>query len=223
MRKGNPVSRRTFSRDLAMTAAGLLIVANAPLAAGKPTPRQTEGPFYTDFDPGDTDLDQTLIQGHSESALGEVIYVHGQILDTRGVPLANAKVDIWQANAAGRYQHSEDENPAPLDPNFQGWGIVQTDSLGFYRYKTIKPGAYSLDSFGDSGWRARHIHYKVSHADCVPLTTQLYFPGDPLIADDEEIAEVPEADRWMMISIEEESHSSGAAIFRYDVILANRA
>lgn len=98
---------------------------------------------------------------------------------------------------------------------------MHTDALGFYRYKTIRPGAYSLEWLGAEGWRARHIHYKVSHEGRAPITTQLYFPGDPLIEQDLEIVEAPEEDRWMMISVKEESHVSGLPIYRYDVVLAN--
>ena len=98
---------------------------------------------------------------------------------------------------------------------------MQTDALGFYRYKTIRPGAYSLEWLGEEGWRARHIHYKVSHDDHAPITTQLYFPGDPLIEQDQEIVKAPEEDQWMMISVEEPPHVSGTPIYRFDVVLGN--
>ena len=215
------LSRREFGRHVGLTATGLLVMGSTSLAAGQATPAQTAGPFYPDSDVGDNDLDLTLIKGHSKAAKGDPIYVYGQVLDTEGTPLANATVDVWQANDAGRYRHAEDPNPAPLDPNFQGGGIVRTDALGFYRYKTIRPGAYSLEWLGAEGWRARHIHYKVSHDSHAPITTQLYFPGDPLIEQDLEIVEVPEKDRWMMISVEEAPHVSGIPIYRYDVVLAN--
>lgn len=200
-----------------MTATGLLVVGSGSLLAGSATsvqtPYQTEGPFYPDSDVGDKDLDLTVIKGHTEAARGEPIYVYGQVLDTAGNPLANATVDVWQANDAGRYRHDDDTNPAPLDPNFQGWGIVQTDALGFYRYKTIMPGAYST--------RPRHIHYKVSHEAAETVTTQLYFPGDPLIEQDSVIQAVPEKDRWMLMSVKEQSHVSGTPIYRFDVVLGN--
>jgi len=223
MKKNHKLSRREFGQKVGMTATGLLIMGSSSLVAGTVTPTQTEGPFYPDSDVGDNDLDLTLIKGRSEAAKGEPIYVFGQVLDTDGNPLANATVDVWQANDAGRYRHAEDPNPAPLDPNFQGWGIVKTDALGFYRYKTIRPGAYSLESFGEDGWRAQHIHYKVSHDDHAPLTTQLYFPGDPLIAQDLEIVQAPEEDRWMLISVEERPHVSGVPVYRFDLALGDKA
>jgi len=221
MKKNHKLSRREFGQKVGMTATGLLIMGSSSLVAGTVTPTQTEGPFYPDSDVGDNDLDLTLIKGRSEAAKGEPIYVFGQVLDTDGNPLANATVDVWQANDAGRYRHAEDPNPAPLDPNFQGWGIVKTDALGFYRYKTIRPGVYSLDLLGGEGFRARHIHYKVSHDEHTPVTTQLYFPGDPLIEQDLEIVKAPEEDRWMMMSVEEKPHVSGTPIYRFDVVLGN--
>ena len=147
------LSRREFGQKFVMTATGLLVAGSSPLIAGSATPRQTEGPFYPDSDVGDNDLDLTRIQGRSEVATGEPIYVYGQVLDTEGKPLVNATVDVWQANDAGRYRHADDPNPAPFDPNFQGWGVMKTDALGFYRYKTIMPGAYSIEAMGTDQWR----------------------------------------------------------------------
>jgi len=215
------VSRRYFAQTVSLSAAGLIIIGTSPVLASLATPWQTEGPFYPDFDIGDTDLDLTLINGHTEVAKGEQIYVHGRVLDTNGEPLANARVDIWQANAAGRYRHANDPNPAELDPHFQGWGIVQTNAEGYYRFKTIKPGAYSLEPMGENGWRAQHIHYKVSHANQKSITTQLYFPGDPLIAQDTEIITAPPEQRESLISVQESSLQAGLPVFRFDVVLAN--
>ncbi len=222
MNKSGKISRRHFTQSMSLTAAGLAVVGTSPLLAALATPRQTAGPFYPDFDASDQDLDLTLIKGHTEAAEGEHLYVHGRVLDTNGEPLSNATVDIWQANAAGRYRHADDPNPAELDPNFQGWGIVQTNAEGYYRFKTIKPGAYSLENLGGSGWRAQHIHYKVSHADHQPITTQLYFPGDPLIAQDQEIITAPEAQRESLISIQESAPDADLPVFRFDVVLADR-
>jgi protocatechuate 3,4-dioxygenase beta subunit len=219
MAKKTRLSRREFGRRIGLTAAGLALVSPEVLFAGSVTPPQVEGPFYPESDLGDTDMNLTQVAGRSGSAEGEHIFVHGQVRDAAGAPLTNATVDIWQANAVGKYSHAEDPNPAPLDPNFQGWGIVQTDAEGYYRFKTIKPGAYSLSFLGGEGWRARHIHYKVSHSDHVPVTTQLYFPGDPLIEQDLEIVKAPEKDRWMLMSVLEEPHQSGLDIYRFDVVL----
>lgn len=219
MFRNRRLSRRQFGKAISMTATGLAVISSSSVLAALATPRQVEGPFYPDFDLGDRDLDLTLIQGHTESALGEQIFIHGRVLNTEDEPLANATVDIWQANAVGRYRHADDPNPGDLDPNFQGWGIVQTDAEGFYRFKTIKPGAYPLELLGDSGWRAQHIHYKVSHANQAPITTQLYFPGDPLLEQDEEIKRAPENQRESLIARAETPDESGLPVFRFDVIL----
>ena len=220
MTEKTKISRRDFGRKIGLTAAGVALLQPQALLAAGVTPEQVKGPFYPDSDVGDTDMDLTMIKGHTESAQGEQIFVHGQVRDIDGNPLSNATVDIWQANAAGRYRHRKDPNPAPVDLNFQGWGIIQTDAEGYYRFKTIKPGAYSLTFLGEEGWRAQHIHYMVSHDEHQPVTTQLYFPGDPLIEQDLEIVKAPEEDRWMLMSVLEEKHESGLDIYRFDVVLA---
>lgn len=220
MTKNRKISRRVFGQAIGLSAASVAMFSSSSLIASVVTPAQTSGPFYPDADPGDTDVDLTLINGHTESAKGEHIFVHGTVTDPDGNPLQNATVDIWQANAAGRYSHGKDLNTAPLDPNFQGWGIVKTDAEGYYRFKTIIPGAYPLHFLGEEGWRAQHIHYKVSHEACQPVTTQLYFPGDPLLEQDEEIAEVPEKDRWTLMSVLEEPDKTGLPVYRFDLVLA---
>jgi len=114
----------------------------------------------------------TMINGRSVAALGEVVEIKGRILDTDGTPIAGALVDIWQANAAGRYAHESDPNTAPLDDNFQGWARLVTDDDGRYSIRTIKPGAYPAEE----GWvRPPHIHYKVARRGFKEITTQLWF------------------------------------------------
>src|SRR5690606_34544996 len=97
--------------------------------------------------------------------------------DTSGNPVADATVDLWQANSMGRYRHPDESSQNPLDPNFQGWAIVPSGRNGGFRFKTVFPGAYSAGL----GWsRPPHIHFKISKAGFRPLTTQMYFPGHPL-------------------------------------------
>jgi len=106
----------------------------------------------------------------------------GRVVDTHGQPLSGIKVEIWQANARGRYSHTNDTNPAPLDPNFQGYGVQVTDKNGFYRFKSIKPGAYPT---GIGNWmRPPHVHFDVTGRH-EALVTQMYFPGDPLNGKDQ--------------------------------------
>jgi protocatechuate 3,4-dioxygenase beta subunit len=122
-------SRRGFSKRVGLvTAAGLTA---SPLVYARnilPTPEQVEGPFHPIVDQADKDLDLVMISGHTRPASGEVIMVQGQVRNLSGKPLAGVEVDVWQANHFGRYAHEEDPNPAQLDPDFQGWGIVQTDA-----------------------------------------------------------------------------------------------
>lgn len=170
---------KAFTRRQAMQA-GLGVVAlaaSAPLLAVGPTPTQTEGPFFPKKDQADKDLDLTRVEGRSGTALGDVIEISGQVLDTSGAPIAGALVDVWQANSAGRYDHEADPNPAPLDPNFQGWARLTTDAEGRYRIRTIKPGAYPV---GDDWSRPPHIHFKVAKRGYREVTTQMYFAGETL-------------------------------------------
>ncbi len=170
------ISRRQMLQGSLGTIA---LVATSPLLSETrgATPSQTEGPFFPTRDQADKDIDMTLIEGHAEHALGEVVEISGQVLAEDGTPIANALVDVWQANSHGRYAHERDTNTAPLDPNFQGWAQFTTDAQGRYRVKTIKPGAYPVDK----GWsRPPHIHFKVALRGYHELTTQMYFAGDSL-------------------------------------------
>lgn len=147
------------------------------LQAAEPTPLETEGPFYPVLAQKDKDFDLTRIEGQQGSAEGNVIFIEGQVTDTNGRPLEDATVDLWQANAAGRYRHHRDRSKAPLDPNFQGWAIVKSGREGHFRFKTILPGAYPASA----DWvRPPHIHFKVSKNGYADLTTQMYFPGHKL-------------------------------------------
>jgi protocatechuate 3,4-dioxygenase beta subunit len=148
-----------------------------------------------------------------------VILVRGRVVDTGGKPLSGALVDVWQANHHGRYDHPEDPNTAPLDPHFQGWGLIRTDAEGHYQFKTIKPGAYPLSFLGDDGWRCRHIHFKVAQDGHSELTTQMYFEGDPLIEQDRQIAKVQEELRHLLIAKPVADEASGLPLYRFDIVL----
>jgi protocatechuate 3,4-dioxygenase beta subunit len=130
--------------------------------------------------PGDEDL----TTGHGGDPLGERIIVTGRVLDDGGRPVPNALIEVWQANAAGRYVHEVDRHPAPLDRNFTGAGRTLTDPDGRYRFVTVKPGAYPWKNHPNA-WRPAHIHFSVfGRAFTQRLVTQMYFPGDPLFAHD---------------------------------------
>ena len=124
--------------------------------------------------------DNDLTRQHEGEPLGERILVHGRVVDEDGRPLRGALVEVWQANAAGRYRHEVDRHPAPLDPNFSGAGRCLTDDEGRYSFTTIKPGAYPWGNHPNA-WRPAHIHFSLfGRAFEQRLVTQMYFPGDPL-------------------------------------------
>ncbi len=128
--------------------------------------------------------DDDLTRQHEGEPLGERILVHGRVVDEDGRPLRGALVEVWQANAAGRYRHEVDRHPAPLDPNFSGAGRCLTDDEGRYSFTTIKPGAYPWGNHPNA-WRPAHIHFSLfGRAFEQRLVTQMYFPGDPLFAYD---------------------------------------
>ena len=127
--------------------------SNFARAAMAPTPKQVEGPFHPIEEQSDTDTDLSIVEGRADAAKGEIILVRGRVTDVNGHPLEGALVDVWQANHFGRYSHAKDPNTAPLDPNFQGLGLMKTDTEGSYGFKTIKPGAYPLSFLGGDGWR----------------------------------------------------------------------
>ena len=141
-----------------------------------------EGPVF-----GDglvAELDHDLTRQHDGEPLGERIIVTGRVLDDDGRPIRNALVEVWSANAAGRYKHQVDQHPAPLDPNFSGAGRCLTDDDGVYRFITIKPGAYPWGNHPNA-WRPAHIHFSVfGRAFSQRLVTQMYFPGDALLEHD---------------------------------------
>ena len=141
-----------------------------------------------------------LTAQHKAEPQGQRIVVTGRVLDEDGRPVPNTVVEIWQANAAGRYIHAKDDWPAPLDPNFTGVGRVITDEQGRYRYVTIRPGAYPWGNHKNA-WRPAHIHLSLlGPAFATRLVTQMYFPDDPLIEIDPIANAVPMPYRQRMVS-----------------------
>ncbi len=139
-----------------------------------------------------TAADADLTTQHAGEPLGERIIVAGRVLDSDGRAVPGTLIEIWQANAAGRYHHAADNHPAPLDPNFSGVGRCMTDSEGRYRFVTIKPGAYPWGNHPNA-WRPAHIHFSLfGRAFTQRLVTQMYFPGDPLFDQDPIFNSVPD-------------------------------
>ena len=176
------VTRRTLlATSSAMAGVGLaggMTLALGHPAALRPTNEQVSGPFYPMRLPTDQDADLTVIAGKHAHALGQVLYLSGRVTDTRGEPVADGQLEIWQANAVGRYSHPADDNTAPVDPNFEGYARIRTGPDGSYRFKTVKPGAYPVTPI--PGWlRPPHIHFDVKGRTS-RLVTQMYFEGEAL-------------------------------------------
>ncbi|WP_222194457.1 protocatechuate 3,4-dioxygenase subunit beta [Modestobacter italicus] len=168
------------------------------------------------------DADLTLRSGGE--AQGQRIIVHGRVLDSDGRPVPHALVEVWQANAAGRYRHVVDNWPAPLDPHFDGLGRVVTDGLGRYEFTTVKPGAYPWGNHHNA-WRPAHIHFSLfGQAFTQRLVTQMYFPDDPLFGQDPIFNSVPPNARHRAISRFdlERTQDNWALAYRWDIVLRGR-
>jgi len=185
-------------------------------------PTEVSAPLLGDglVAPGDADLTRQ----HAGEPIGERIIVHGRLLDGDGRPVPDALIEVWQANSAGRYPHSADRHPAPLDPNFTGVGRCLTGADGGYRFVTVKPGAYPWRNH-DNAWRPAHIHFSLfGRAFVQRLVTQMYFPGDPLFAQDPIFNAVPEAARPRLVSGFDltETVPEWALAYRFDIVLRGR-
>ena len=161
---------------------------------------QLNAPVYGSEQLGPLDHDLTKNAIKNGEPLGERIIVAGRVTDEDGRPVRRTLVEIWQANAAGRYVHKVDQHAAPLDPNFLGAGRCMTDDQGRYRFKSIKPGAYPWGNHPNA-WRPNHIHFSLfGDYFASRLVTQMYFPGDPLLAYDPIYQGVPENAREVLVS-----------------------
>jgi protocatechuate 3,4-dioxygenase, beta subunit len=171
--------------------------------------------------PGDNDLTKQ----HSGEPIGERIIVTGHVLDEDGCPVPHTLIEIWQANAAGRYRHAVDQHHAPLDPNFTGCARTLADANGHYTFTTIKPGAYPWKNHPNA-WRPAHIHFSIfGPSFCTRLVTQMYFPGDPLLARDPMYLSVPsdEARSRLVARLDWETTVPGEALgYRFNIVLRGR-
>jgi protocatechuate 3,4-dioxygenase beta subunit len=206
-------------RSTALRAPGQPLV---PLVHG---PTERHGPLFSDHpvDPGERDLTRSAVTGHREP-LGERIHVSGRLLGTDGRPIGGQLVELWQANSAGRYAHEVDQHPAPLDPAFLGAGRTLTDGEGRYSFTTIKPGAYPWRNHHNA-WRPAHIHFSVfGRAFTERLVTQMYFPGDPLLAHDPIVASVldPDARRRLVCTFDWDTTEPEWALgYHFDLVVGD--
>ncbi|MGP4115034.1 protocatechuate 3,4-dioxygenase subunit beta [Streptomyces sp. 4N509B] len=192
----------------------------AVAAARHPEAVELTSPAFGESDVTEHDNDLTL--QHPGAPLGERITVQGRLLDRDGRPVRHQLVEVWQANAAGRYAHQRDQHPAPLDPHFTGVGRTLTDDRGRWRFTTIRPGAYPWRNHTNA-WRPAHIHFSVfGTALTQRLVTQMYFPGDPLLAHDPVAQSVtdPVARQRLVATydhtLSRPEHSLG---YRWDIVL----
>ena len=169
--------------------------------------------------------DNDLTRQADAEPIGQRIVVTGRVLDANARPVPHTLIEIWQANAAGRYRHRNDQHDAPLDPNFHGAGRTLTDAEGRYRFVTIKPGAYPWKNHYNA-WRPAHIHFSLfGPAFATRLVTQMYFPGDPLLDDDPMYTSIPDeqARRRLISAFDWETTIPEQALgFRFDVVLRGR-
>jgi protocatechuate 3,4-dioxygenase beta subunit len=194
-----------------------------PLVVLRETLTESTGPVFghTLIRPQDNDL---TVQ-HAGEPIGERIFVHGRVLDEDGEPVRSALVEIWQANAAGRYRHKVDNHPAPLDPNFSGGGRSLTDDQGRYEFVTIIPGPYPWGNHHNA-WRPAHIHFSLFGAGILSrLVTQMYFPGDPLLPLDPIFNSVPDesARNRMIAGLDmERAEPNYALAFAWDIVVRGK-
>ncbi|CCD36220.1 Protocatechuate 3,4-dioxygenase beta chain [Candidatus Paraburkholderia kirkii UZHbot1] len=192
-----------------------------PLVPLKENLRNRCVPVYGAEDLGVLDSDLTRNAVKNGEALGERIIVTGRVLDEGGRPVRNTLVEVWQANAAGRYVHKADQHDAPLDPNFLGAGRCLTDDEGRYRFMTIKSGAYPWGNHPNA-WRPQHIHFSLFGAYFGSrLVTQMYFPGDPLLDLDPIYQGIPEHARKRLVSrfSIETTQENYALGYEFDIVL----
>jgi protocatechuate 3,4-dioxygenase beta subunit len=193
-----------------------------PLVEVPRTLSELTGPGPVVSAASDADADLTTNSGTGVPAAGERIIVTGRVIDDDGNPLPNALIEVWQANAAGRYRHRYDQHHAPVDVNFIGFGRCLTDRNGVYRLTTIKPGAYPWQNH-ENAWRPAHIHFSL-FGSALPsrLVTQMYFPGDPLMDLDPIFNSVPTAsarDRLIARYAHDVTQPNWALGYRWDIVL----
>ncbi len=195
--------------------------ATKPLVPIVQSLSELTGPVFGQDSLGELDNDLTKNGRKDGEPLGERIIVSGKVVDENGRPQPNMLVEVWQANAAGRYIHKVDQHNAPLDPNFFGGGRCVTDDQGVYRFYSVKPGAYPWGNHPNA-WRPNHIHFSLfGPSIATRLVTQMYFPGDPLLDLDPIFLGTPEKARDRLVSefdlsLTEEEFALG---YRFDIVL----
>jgi protocatechuate 3,4-dioxygenase beta subunit len=193
-----------------------------PLLSLQNSLSEVTGPVFAATELGPLDNDLILNYAKSGEPIGERTIVHGRVLDENGRPVPHTLVEVWQANAGGRYRHKNDTYLAPIDPNFGGCGRMVTDADGYYQFRTVKPGAYPFRNSVNS-WRPAHIHFSLFGTGFAQrLVTQMYFEGDPLIAKDAILATIPDpAARQRLVADLDLNHAIplDSLAYRFDIVL----
>ena len=194
-----------------------------PLIMLPHTITETTGPIFLPSNISANDAN--LTRQHEGEPLGERIIVTGRVLDEDGCAIPNTLIEVWQANAAGRYRHQRDAHDAPIDPNFTGFGRTFSDGTGHYRFTSIKPGAYPWGNHHNA-WRPAHIHFSLfGPAFATRLVTQMYFPGDPLLTFDPIFNSTPDerARNRLVSTFDWETTTPQFALgYRFDIVLRGR-
>jgi protocatechuate 3,4-dioxygenase beta subunit len=208
------ISRRSF---IGAVGIGAFASQRARAQQLRPTPQETYGPYYPVQIPAENDADLTRLTGRTGVARGQVITLSGRVLRVDGSPVSDARIEIWQANAAGRYAHPVDTNPAPLDPDFQGVAVLKSNASGEYRIRSIKPGPYPTPA---GSMRTPHVHFDVM-SPSYKLVTQMYFPDEPLNEKDILISTMSgrERDPAAVICRRVTPTESGVLAFAFDIVL----
>jgi protocatechuate 3,4-dioxygenase beta subunit len=186
---------------------------------------EVTGPVFGHDELGALDNDLILNYAKGGEPIGERTIVHGRVVDENGRAVPNTLVEVWQANAGGRYRHKNDTYLAPIDPNFGGCGRMITDGDGYYQFRTVKPGAYPFRNYVNS-WRPAHIHFSLFGSGFAQrLITQMYFEGDPLIAKDAILATIPDPDaRRRLVAALDLNHAVplDSLAYRFDIVLRGK-
>ena len=194
-----------------------------PLIIVPQTLSERTGPVYGHDAVGPADHD--LTRQHGSEPLGERIIIEGRVCDEDGRAIPHTLIEVWQANAAGRYAHKGDQHSAPLDPNFSGAGRALTDAEGRFRFVTIKPGAYPWLNHPNA-WRPAHVHFSLFGPSFLTrLVTQMYFPGDPLLAFDPIFQSIHDerARKRLIAGFDLGTTEAGIALgYRFDLVLRGR-
>jgi protocatechuate 3,4-dioxygenase beta subunit len=184
-----------------------------PLAAATATPAASRGPFYPVASPLEDDANLAEIGGRR--AQGQIVLVGGRVLDAKGRPVAGARVEIWQANAFGRYHHPGDTSSKMVDPHFQGSGFSIADADGAYRFLTVKPLAYGMGF----GMRTPHIHFRIAPPNGGELVTQMYFAGEPLNERDALLGQIRDPAARAAVIVDFRPQGDGALSGTFDIVL----